>query len=95
MAILVNFQIAMRVYGYDLRNKEEIILIEHILEFTVAHNLILVLYSYSYLTKKDNHLIIYQSGSVSSQIDYIFAIRSDFYKSYSRRRSGNTTTNAC
>lgn len=78
MAILVNFQIAMRVYGYDLRNKEEIILIERILEFTVAHNLMLVLYSYSHLTKKDNHLITYQAGSISSQIDYIFAIRSDF-----------------
>ena len=78
MAILVNFQIAMRVYSYDLRNKEEIILIERILEFTVANNLMLVLYSYSYLTKKDNHLITYQSGSISSQIDYIFAIRSDF-----------------
>ena len=78
MAILVNFQIAMRVYGYDLRNKEEIILIERILEFTVANNLMLILYSYSYLTKKDNHLITYQSGSISSQIDYIFAIRSDF-----------------
>ena len=58
-------------YGYGLRNREG----EHILEFAVAHNLVV---GNSYFTKKDNHLITYQSGDINSQIDYILARRSDF-----------------
>ena len=57
--------------GYGLRNKE----VEHILEFAVAHNLVV---GNSYFTKKDNHLITYQSGSVNSLTDYILVRRSDF-----------------
>ena len=56
-------------YGYGLRNKEG----EHILEFVVAHNLIV---GNSYFTKKDNHLSTYQS--VGIQMDYILLRRSGF-----------------
>ena len=48
---------------------------EHILEFTVAHNLAV---GNSYFTKKDNHLITYQSRGISTQIDYNLARRSNF-----------------
>ena len=58
-------------YGYGLRNKEG----EHILEFDVVHNLVA---GNSYFTKKDNHLITYQSGGINSQIDYIPVRRSNF-----------------
>ena len=58
-------------YGYGLRNKEG----EHILEFAAAHNLVV---GKSYFTNKESHLITYQSGGISSQIDYILARRSDF-----------------
>ena len=58
-------------YGYDLRNKEG----ELILKFSVAHNLV---GRNSYFTKKDNHLITYQSGGISSQTDYILVRRLDF-----------------
>ena len=58
-------------YGYGLRNKEG----EHILEFAVAHNLVV---GNSYFTKKDNHPITYQSGGINSQIDYILVRKFDF-----------------
>ena len=58
-------------YGYDIRNKES----EHILEFAIVHNLVV---GNSYFTKKDNHLITYQSEGISSQTDYILVRRSDF-----------------
>ena len=58
-------------YGHDLRNKEG----EHILEFAVAHNLVV---RNSYFTRKDNHLITHQSGGNNSQIDYILVRTSDF-----------------
>ena len=58
-------------YGYGLRNKED----EHILEFAAAHNLVV---GKSYFTNKESHLITYQSGGISSHIDYILARRSDF-----------------
>ena len=58
-------------YGYGLRKKE----VEHILEFAVARNLAV---GNSYFTKKDNHLITYQSSGINSQIDYILVRRSDF-----------------
>ena len=48
---------------------------DHILGFVVAHNLVV---GNSYFTKKDNHLITYQSGGISSQTDYILVRRSDF-----------------
>ena len=44
-------------YGYGLRNKDS----EHILEFAPAHNLAV---RNLYFTKKDNHLITYQSGGI-------------------------------
>ena len=59
------------VYGYGLRNKEG----DHILKFAVAHNFVV---GNSYFTKEDNQLIIYQSGGISSRIDYILVRRSDF-----------------
>lgn len=46
--------------GYGLVNKEG----EHILEFAVAHNLG---FGNSYFTKKDNHLMNYQSGGISNK----------------------------
>lgn len=58
-------------HGYGDRNIEG----ERILEFAVAHNLVV---GNSYFTKKDNHLITYQSGGFNSQIDYILVRRSDF-----------------
>ena len=58
-------------YSYGLTNKES----EHILEFAVAHNLVV---GNSYFTKKDNHMITYPSGGINSQIDYIFVGRLDF-----------------
>ena len=57
-------------YGFGLRNKEG----EYI-KFPVAHDLVV---GNSYFTKKDNHLITYQSGGINSQIDYILVRRSDF-----------------
>ena len=41
----------------------------------VAHNLVV---RNSYFTKKDNHLILYQSGGINSQIDCILVRRLDF-----------------
>ena len=58
-------------YGYGLRNKEG----EHILRFAVAHNLVV---GNSYFTKKDNHLITYQSSGINGQIDYTLLRRSNF-----------------
>ena len=52
-------------YDYGFRKKEG----EHVLKFIVAHNLVV---GNLYFTKKDNHLITYQSGGISSQIDCIF-----------------------
>ena len=54
-------------WGYGLTNKES----EHILEFAVAYNLV----GNSYFSQKDNHLITCQSGSISSQRDYILVRR--------------------
>ena len=45
--------------GCGLRNKED----ENNLEFAMAHNLVV---GNSYFTKKDNHLITYQSGGIGS-----------------------------
>ena len=41
---------------------------ERILEFAVANNLVV---GNSNIVKKDNHLMTYQSGGCSSQVDYI------------------------
>ena len=57
-------------HGYGIRNKEG----ENILEFAVAHNLFI---GNSCFTKKDSHLIMYQSGGNSSQIDYVLVRKSD------------------
>ena len=57
-------------HGYGIRNKEG----ENILEFAVAHNLVV---GNSCFTKKDSHLITYQSGGNSSQIDYVLVRKSD------------------
>ena len=69
-----------------LRNKEG----EHILEFAVAYNLVV---GNLYFTKKDNHLIPYQSGSISSQIDYTLVRRSDFKLVRNIKVSGNSRLN--
>ena len=45
---------------------------ERILEFAVAHNLVV---SNSLFTKRESHLVTYQSGSNQSQIDYILVKR--------------------
>ena len=58
-------------HGYGLRKIER----ERILEFAVAHDLVV---GNTHLHKKDNHLITYDSGGNSSQIDYIFVRKSDF-----------------
>ena len=58
-------------YDNGLGNKEG----EHNLEFAVAHNHVP---GNSYFTKKDNHMITYQSGGINSQIDYILVRRSGF-----------------
>ena len=65
------YEVAHVGHGYGLRNKEG----EHILEFVVTHNFVV---GNSYFTKKDSHLITYQSGGISRQIDYTLARRSDF-----------------
>ena len=57
-------------HGYEIQNKEG----ENILEFAVAHNLVV---GNSCFTKKDSHLITYQSGGNSSQIDYVLVRKSD------------------
>ena len=51
-------------YGFGKRNIDG----ERILEFTAANNLVV---ANSKFVKKDNLLIMYQSGGCSSQIDYI------------------------
>ena len=58
-------------YDYGLRNKEG----EHVLRFALAPDLIV---GNSYFSKKDIHLITYQSGGINSQIDYFLVRRSDF-----------------
>ena len=45
---------------------------ERILEFAVAHNLVI---SNSLLTKRESHLVTCQSGESQSQIDYILLKR--------------------
>ena len=49
--------------GFGIRNLEG----ERILEFAVAHNLVL---SNSLFTKRESHLVTYQSGENQCQIDY-------------------------
>ena len=51
-------------YGFGKQNING----ERILEFAVSNNLVV---GNSKFVKKDNHLITYQSGGYSSQIDYI------------------------
>ena len=51
-------------YGFENWNVDG----ERILEFVVANNLF---WGNSKVIEKDNHLITYQSGNSSSQIDYI------------------------
>ena len=51
-------------YGFGKCNMDG----ERILEFAVANNLVV---GNSKFVKKDNHLITYQSGGCSSQVDYI------------------------
>ena len=58
-------------HGYGLRNTEG----ERILEFAVAHDLVV---GNTHFHKKEDHLITYQSGGNSSQIDYILVRKSDF-----------------
>ena len=58
-------------YGYGLIYNDG----EHILKFSVAHNLAA---GHSYFKWEDNHLITYQSGGISSQLDYIFVRKSNF-----------------
>ena len=58
-------------HGYGLRNTEG----ERILEFAVAHDLVV---GNTHFHKKENHLITYQLGGSSSQIDYILVRKSDF-----------------
>ena len=58
-------------HGYGLRNTEG----ERILEFAVAHDLVV---GNTHFHKKENHLITYQSGGNSSQIDYFLVRKSDF-----------------
>ena len=45
---------------------------ERILEFAAAHNLVV---SNSLFTKRESHLVTYQSGNNQSQIDYILVKR--------------------
>ena len=45
------------------------------LEFAVVHDLVV---GNTYFHKKENHLITYQSGGNSSEIDYILVRKSDF-----------------
>ena len=45
---------------------------ERILEFAVAHNLVV---SNSLFTKRESHLVTYHSGKNQSQIDYILVKR--------------------
>ena len=58
-------------HGYGLRNTKG----EHILEFAVAHDLVV---GNTHFHKKENHLITYQLGGNSNQIDYILVRKSDF-----------------
>ena len=57
-------------YGFGLINKED----EHILKSAVAHNLVV---GNSYFTRKDNHLITYQSWGIGGQVDCILVRKSD------------------
>ena len=58
-------------YGYGLIYNDG----ENILKFSVANNLVA---GNSYFNWEDNHLITYQSGGISSQLDYIFIRKSNF-----------------
>ena len=57
-------------YGYGQRNPEG----DRVLEFATAHNLVI---GNSIFTKPKKHLVTYNSGEHSSQIDYILLRKSD------------------
>ncbi len=58
-------------FGYGQRNEGG----DRLLEFAVAHDLVV---GNSLFTKKEEHLITYQSGPCQSQIDYILVRKRDF-----------------
>ena len=70
-------KVDMKVYmvhhghGFGKHNTEG----ERVMEFAIANDLVVV---NSYFVKKDNHLITYQSGGCSSQVDYILFKKRDF-----------------
>ena len=57
-------------HGFGERNQEG----ERVLEFAAAHNLVVV---NSFFSKRDNHLLTYQSGDNNTQIDYILCRKRD------------------
>ena len=50
--------------GYGSRNKEG----ESLLEFAMANNMVV---TNTHFTKKENHLVTYNSGPYQSQVDYV------------------------
>ena len=58
-------------HGFGKRNTEG----ERVLEFAISNDLVV---GNSHFVKIDNHLITYQSGGCSSQVDYILFKKRDF-----------------